>query len=220
MLTRPKATRPGGQAARRPVSFSPRVGAASLLVGPVELVEDPVAVLEAEVDAFRLDVEVPLATVTALPDEPMLQNDGGEMVLAGDGVLERRAPCLAHTRDAEPAVPSSSMSTSARTTPATSKVVPRIDHGSPPSCPVKIGAKHPSFSSVTAGGTTKTALPLPSWMAFGQSMMATALISFRVTSPQWPSAMCTPTAALQEPSGDVGNPEKLHVQPGWQLQNS
>jgi hypothetical protein len=32
--------------------------------------------------------------------------------------------------------------------------------------------------------------------------------------------MRLPTAALQLPSGEVGNPEKLHVQPGWQLQNS
>ncbi len=28
------------------------------------------------------------------------------------------------------------------------------------------------------------------------------------------------TAALQLPSDEVGKPEKLHVQPGWQLQNS
>ena len=64
------------------------------------------------------------------------------------------------------------------------------------------------------------ALPSPSWMAFGQSMMATALMSFRAREPQWPWTMCTATAALQLPSGDVGNPEKLQVQPGWQLQNS
>jgi hypothetical protein len=29
-----------------------------------------------------------------------------------------------------------------------------------------------------------------------------------------------PTAALQLPSGEVGNPEKLQVHPAWQLQNS
>src|SRR5688500_14503841 len=58
--------------------------ASSLLVGPVELVEDPVAVLEGEVDAFRFDVEAPLSTVAAFPDEPVFQNDGGEVVLAGD----------------------------------------------------------------------------------------------------------------------------------------
>jgi hypothetical protein len=32
--------------------------------------------------------------------------------------------------------------------------------------------------------------------------------------------MWVPTAALQLPSAEVGNPEKLQVQPGWQLQNS
>jgi hypothetical protein len=32
--------------------------------------------------------------------------------------------------------------------------------------------------------------------------------------------MAVPTADLQLPSVDVGMPEKLQVQPGWQLQNS
>jgi len=32
--------------------------------------------------------------------------------------------------------------------------------------------------------------------------------------------MWVPTAALQLPSAEVGYPEKLQVQPGWQLQNS
>ena len=77
-------------------------------------------------------------------------------------------------------MPSSVISTSARTTPATSNVVPRIDHGRPPSCPVKICAMQSSCSSVTAGGTTKTALPPPSWIAFGQSMSATALTSVEI----------------------------------------
>ena len=112
------------------------------------------------------------------------------------------------------------MSTAARTTPAISKVVPRIDQGSPPSWPVKICAMQPSCSSVTSGGATKIALPLPSWIAFGQSMMATASMPPRSTSPQWPSMIRDATAALQLPSGEVGNPEKLHVHPGWQLQNS
>ena len=45
-------------------------------------------------------------------------------------------------------------------------------------------------------------------------------MSAKSTSPQWPSVMWVPTAALQLPSAEVGNPEKLQVQPGWQLQNS
>src|SRR5688500_9246838 len=45
-------------------------------------------------------------------------------------------------------------------------------------------------------------------------------MSERTTSPQWPSTMWLATAALQLPSAEVGKPEKLHVQPGWQLQNS
>ena len=57
-------------------------------------------------------------------------------------------------------------------------------------------------------------------MAVGQSRMATASIPDRSISPQWPSSMLLATAALQLPSCEVGNPEKLHVQPGWQLQNS
>src|SRR5438874_13831996 len=81
----------------------PHVGM-SVLVGPVELVEDPVAVLEVEVDAFGFDVEASLPTVTALPDEPMFQDDGGEVVLAGDRVFQGRAPCLADTGNPEPAV--------------------------------------------------------------------------------------------------------------------
>ena len=45
-------------------------------------------------------------------------------------------------------------------------------------------------------------------------------MSERSTSPQRPSSIRVPTAALQLPSADVGKPEKLHVHPGWQLQNS
>ena len=57
-------------------------------------------------------------------------------------------------------------------------------------------------------------------MAFGQSKIATALMPETSTSPHTPSVMCVATAALQLPSDEVGNPDKLHVQPGWQLQNS
>jgi hypothetical protein len=116
--------------------------------------------------------------------------------------------------------PASWILMSDRTTPATSKVVPRISQGIPPSWPVKICARAPSCSSVTAGGTTNTALPPPSWIALGQSRMPATVMPERSTSPQRPLSMTLATNALQLPSEDVGNPEKLQVQPGLQLQNS
>jgi hypothetical protein len=64
-------------------------------------------------------VEVPLATVTALPDEPIFQDDGGVVILAGDGflsVVPRASPTPGMVNPLW--MPSSSMSTSARTTPA------------------------------------------------------------------------------------------------------
>ena len=60
----------------------------------------------------------------------------------------------------------------------------------------------------------------PSWIALGQSRIAATVSPERSTSPQWPVWMAHPTKALQLPSEDVGNPEKLQVQPGLQLQNS
>jgi len=50
--------------------------------------------------------------------------------------------------------------------------------------------------------------------------MARDVTPDRSTSPQWPSSTWLATAALQLPSDEVGKPEKLQVQPGWQLQNS
>jgi hypothetical protein len=73
---------------------------------------------------------------------------------------------------------------------------------------------------VTAGGTMNTALPPPSWIAFGQSKMLATVMPDRSTSPHRPVWIAHPTRALQLPSEEVGNPEKLQVQPGLQLQNS
>ena len=77
---------------RQLAGFRSRLG-----VGPVEVVEDPVGVLEREMDPARIDVDAALAAVAAFPDEPFLEHDGDAVVLAGDGVLERGALRLAHT---------------------------------------------------------------------------------------------------------------------------
>jgi hypothetical protein len=63
-------------------------------------------------------------------------------------------------------------------------------------------------------------LPSPSWIAFGQSSTAIAVTPLKSVVPQNPSSMTFPTMALQLSSLDEGNPEKLHVHPGLQLQNS
>jgi hypothetical protein len=51
-------------------------------------------------------------------------------------------------------------------------------------------------------------------------MTAAQVIPDRSMSPQRPSEITQPTNALQLPSAELGNPAKLHVQPGLQLQNS
>src|SRR5260370_31216208 len=108
----------------------------------------------------------------------------------------------------------------ALTTPATEYVVPRISQGIPLSCPVKILAMASSCSSVMFSGTMKTTLPLPSWIALGQSITAAQVIPDRSTSPHLPSAMTQPTNALQLPSDELGKPARFHGQPGSQVQNS
>src|ERR1700674_966602 len=100
---------------------------------------------------------------------------------------------------------------SALTTPATEYVVPRISQGMPLSCPVKILAMASSWSSLMFSGTMNTTLPLPSWIALGQSMAAAHVIPDRSTSPHLPSDITQPTNALQLPSDELGKPEKLHV---------
>src|SRR5687767_14238120 len=71
------------------------------LIRPVEVVVDPVAVLEAEVDAFRRDVEGALSAVAALPDEARVEVDRDEMLFSSDRVLQRFAPRLTDTGDRE-----------------------------------------------------------------------------------------------------------------------
>lgn len=85
---------------------------------------------------------------------------------------------------------------------------------------MKILANASSCSSRIFVGTMKTAFPLPSWIAFGQSNTAAQVRPERSTSPHFPSLITLPTNALQRPSFELGNPEKLQVQPGAQLQNS
>src|SRR5205085_12150377 len=58
------------------------------------------------------------------------------------------------------------------------------------------------------------------WIACGQSSNASAVTPVRSTSPHAPSSITFATNALQLRSGELGNPEKLQVQPGAQLQNS
>src|SRR4051794_23618528 len=64
-------------------------------VGPVEVVQDPVAVLEGQVDAFGFDVEAALAALALLPDEALVQDDRYAVHLAGHRVLQGRPGCLA-----------------------------------------------------------------------------------------------------------------------------
>src|SRR5581483_727853 len=65
-------------------------------------------------------------------------------------------------------------------------------HGIPPSSPEQILASAWVCASLVAGSTTNTALPLPSWIAFGQSTMAAHLTPPRSTSPQRPRAIAMP----------------------------
>jgi hypothetical protein len=86
--------------------------------------------------------------------------------------------------------------------------------------PLHICASALIWSSVVEGSTTKTALPFPSWMAFGHSTIAAHLTPSSRTCPQLPCAICMPTKARQLPSFELGKPPKLQPQPKSQLQNS
>lgn len=66
----------------------------------------------------------------------------------------------------------------------------------------------------------KTALPFPSWIAFGQAASIAHLTPERSTSPHLPSVIACPTSARQLPSSELGNPPKLQPQPKSQLQYS
>ena len=74
------------------------------LVGPVELVEDPVAVLEVQVDAFGFNFEASLAAFAALPDETGVEIDRDEMLLTCHRILEGVATGAADAGDVKPAV--------------------------------------------------------------------------------------------------------------------
>src|SRR5262245_46950780 len=74
----------------RSEAFSP-ISTLGLRIRPVEFVENPVGVGEAEAEAFGFDLKCPDTALTLLPDEAVRQNDLSYVRLTGHRVLEHVA---------------------------------------------------------------------------------------------------------------------------------